>query len=57
MTMSTGNLLSAAQLKTGDSIDIYLNIVQAGGTNVAGATMVQRVALPNADSVVRTDGS
>ena len=57
MTMSTGNLLSAAQLKTVDSIDIYLNIVQAGGTNVAGATMVQRVALPNADSVVRTDGS
>ena len=57
MTLGTGGVLSAAQLKTVDSIDITLNILQPGGSNVAGATMVQRVALPNADSVVRTDGS
>jgi type II secretory pathway pseudopilin PulG len=57
MVMSTGNILSAAQLKTVDSIDITLSVVQPGGASVAGATMVQRVALPNADSVVRTDGN
>ena len=57
MVMGTGNVLSAAQLKTVDSIDITLSIVLPGGANVGGATMVQRVALPNADSVVRTDGS
>ena len=57
MTMGTGGVLSSAQLKTVDSIDITLQVVQAGGTPVGGATMVQRVALPNADSVVRTDGN
>jgi Tfp pilus assembly protein PilV len=57
MAMGTGGVLSSAQLKTVDSIDISLQVVQAGGTPVGGATMVQRVALPNADSVVRTDGN
>jgi hypothetical protein len=57
MTMGSGGVLSAAQLKTVDSIDITLQVLMPGGATVAGATMVQRVALPNADSVVRTDGN
>jgi hypothetical protein len=57
MTMSTGGVLSAAQLKTVDSIDVTLTVVVPGGANVAGATLSQRVALPNADSVIRTDGT
>jgi hypothetical protein len=52
-----GAQLTAAQLKAVDSIDVSLNVQRAGGANVAGASMVQRVALPNADSVVRTDGT
>ena len=57
MAMGTGGVLTAAQLKTVDSIDITLNVLLPGGPAVGGATMVQRVALPNADSVVRTDGN
>jgi Flp pilus assembly pilin Flp len=57
MVMGTGNVLTAAQLKTVDSIDVRINVTVAGGANVAGATLVQRVALPNSDSVVRTDGT
>ena len=57
MTMATGNTLSAAQLKTVDSIDVTLQVLLPAGPAVGGATMVQRVALPNADSVVRTDGT
>ena len=57
MTMGTGGVLSSAQLKTVDSIDITLQVLLPGGPAVGGATMVQRVALPNADSVVRTDGT
>jgi prepilin-type N-terminal cleavage/methylation domain-containing protein len=55
--LATGSQLTAAQLKVVDSIDVSLNVQRAGGANVAGASMVQRVALPNADSVVRTDGT
>jgi hypothetical protein len=57
MTMSTGGVLSSAQLKTVDSVDVNIQVVQAGGQPVGGATMVERVALPNSDSVVRTTGS
>jgi hypothetical protein len=57
MAMGTGNVLAAAQLKTVDSIDVNLTVLLPGGANVAGASLVQRVALPNADSVVRTDGT
>jgi hypothetical protein len=57
MAMATGNSLSAAQLKTVDSIDVTLQVLLPAGPAVGGATMVQRVALPNADSVVRTDGT
>jgi prepilin-type N-terminal cleavage/methylation domain-containing protein len=55
--LAVGAQLTAAQLKAVDSIDVSLNVQRAGGANVAGASMVQRVALPNADSVVRTDGT
>jgi type II secretory pathway pseudopilin PulG len=55
--LAAGTQLTAAQLKAVDSIDVVLNVQRAGGANVAGASMVQRVALPNADSVVRTDGT
>jgi hypothetical protein len=57
MAMGTGGVLTAAQLKTVDSIDVSIKITKAGGANVAGTSLVQRVALPNADSVVRTDGT
>ena len=57
MVMGTGNVLTAGQLKTVDSIDVTIKVLASGGANVGGATMVQRVALPNADSVVRTDGT
>jgi prepilin-type N-terminal cleavage/methylation domain-containing protein len=57
LVLATGAQLTAAQLKAVDSIDVSLNVTRAGGANVAGASMVQRVALPNADSVVRTDGT
>jgi Flp pilus assembly pilin Flp len=57
IVLTTGQQLSAAQLKAVDSIDVSLVVQRAGGANVAGASMIQRVALPNADSVVRTDGS
>ncbi|MFN8167191.1 MAG: type II secretion system protein [Candidatus Nanopelagicales bacterium] len=57
IALTTGQQLSAAQLKAVDSIDVAINVQRAGGANVAGASMVQRVALPNADSVVRTDGT
>jgi hypothetical protein len=57
MTMGTGGVLTAAQLKTVDSIDVSLQITKTGGANVGGTSLVQRVALPNADSVVRTDGT
>jgi prepilin-type N-terminal cleavage/methylation domain-containing protein len=57
ISLAVGAQLTAAQLKSVDSIDVSLNVQRAGGANVAGASMVQRVALPNADSVVRTDGT
>ena len=57
MVMGTGNVLTAAQLKLVDSIDVNIQVLVPGGANVGGATMIQRVALPNADSVVRTDGT
>lgn len=57
IVLTTGQQLSAAQLKAVDSIDVRISVQRAGGANVAGASMVQRVALPNADSVVRTDGT
>lgn len=57
IALSMGSQLTATQLKAVDSIDVSLNVQRAGGANVAGASMVQRVALPNADSVVRTDGT
>lgn len=57
IALTTGQQLSAAQLKAVDSIDVRISVQRAGGANVAGASMVQRVALPNADSVVRTDGT
>jgi len=57
MTMGTGGVLSAAQLKTVDSIDLSIQVVSAGGSAVLGASLYQRVALPNADSVIRTDGT
>jgi type II secretory pathway pseudopilin PulG len=57
IVLTTGQQLSAAQLKAVDSIDVSLVVQRAGGANVAGASMIQRVALPNADSVVRTDGT
>ena len=57
ITLATGAQLTADQLKSVDSIDVSLNVQRAGGANVAGASMIQRVALPNADSVVRTDGT
>ena len=57
MAMGTGGVLTAAQLKTVDSIDVSIQVQQAGGANVGGTSLVQRVALPNADSVVRTDGT
>ena len=57
MVMGTGGVLTADQLKSVDSIDITIQVVTAGGANVGGATLYQRVALPNADSVVRTDGT
>jgi hypothetical protein len=57
MVMGTGNVLTAAQLKVVDSMDINVQVLVPGGANVGGATMIQRVALPNADSVVRTDGT
>lgn len=57
MVMGTGNVLTAPQLKTVDSIDVVIQVVQAGGTPVGGTTLMQRVALPNADSVVLTNGS
>jgi prepilin-type N-terminal cleavage/methylation domain-containing protein len=57
INLAVGAQLTAAQLKAVDSIDISLLVRKAGGANVAGASMVQRVALPNADSVVRTDGT
>ena len=57
ISLAVGAQLSAAELKSVDSIDVGLIVDRAGGANVAGASMVQRVALPNADSVVRTDGT
>jgi hypothetical protein len=57
LVMGTGNVLTAAQLKLVDSIDVNLQVLVPNGANVGGATMIQRVALPNADSVVRTDGT
>ncbi len=57
MVMGTGNVLTAAQLKLVDSIDVNIAVLIPGGAPVGGATMVQRVALPNADSVVRTNGT
>ena len=57
IALAMGAQLSAAQLKSVDSIDVSLIVQRAGGANVAGASLVQRVALPNADSVVRTDGT
>ena len=57
MVMGTGGVLTAAQLKTVDSIDVSIQIIKTGGANVGGTSLVQRVALPNADSVVRTDGT
>ena len=57
MAMGTGGVLSAAQLKTVDSIDLSLQVVSAGGSPVLGASLYERVALPNADSVIRTDGT
>jgi hypothetical protein len=57
MVMGTGGVLSAAQLKSVDSIDLSLQIVSAGGSPVLGASLYQRVALPNADSVIRTNGT
>jgi prepilin-type N-terminal cleavage/methylation domain-containing protein len=57
IVLTTGQQLTAAQLKAVDSIDVSLVVQRAGGANVAGASMIQRVALPNADSVVRTDGT
>lgn len=57
MAMGSGGVLTSGQLKLVDSIDVQLTVLDAGGANVAGATLLQRVALPNADSVVRTDGT
>jgi prepilin-type N-terminal cleavage/methylation domain-containing protein len=57
IALAPASQLTAAQLKAVDSIDVSLVVQKAGGANVAGASMVQRVALPNADSVVRTDGT
>ena len=57
MAMGTGGVLTAAQLKTVDSIDLSLQVVSAGGSPVLGASLYERVALPNADSVIRTDGT
>ena len=57
INLAVGAQLTAAQLKAVDSIDVSLLVRKAGGANVASASMVQRVALPNADSVVRTDGT
>ena len=57
MTMGTGGVLSAAQLKTVDSIDLTLQVVSAGTSPVLGASLYERIALPNADSVIRTDGT
>jgi hypothetical protein len=56
MTLTAG-ALSTEQLKTVDSIDVQLKVQVAGGANVGAASAVQRVALPNHDSVVRTDVS
>ncbi len=57
LVVGSGGALTAAQLKVVDSIDVQLDVVQQGGANVGGTSLVQRVALPNADSVVRTDGT
>jgi len=56
MTLTAGALTSE-QLKTVDSIDVQIQVQVAGGANVGAASVVQRVALPNHDSVVRTDVS
>ncbi len=56
MTLTAG-ALSSEQLKTVDTIDVQVKVQIAGGANVGGASVVQRVALPNHDSVVRTDVS
>jgi hypothetical protein len=57
LVVGSGGVLTAAQLKLVDSIDVSIDVVHAGGANVGGTSLVQRVALPNADSVVRTDGT
>jgi len=57
ISLASGIELTSAQLKSVDSIDVYIQIQVVGGANVAGSSMIQRVALPNADSVVRTTGT
>ncbi len=57
ITIATGSQLTAAQLKGVDSMDVQIKVVTPGGANVAGTSLIQRVALPNADSVVRTSGT
>ncbi len=57
ITLASGVDLTSSQLKSIDSIDVFVQIQVPGGANVAGSSMIQRVALPNADSVVRTTGT
>ena len=57
LAMATGNQLDANQLKSVDSVDVQLQVQQPGGADVAAASMVLRVALPNHDNLPTADGS